>query len=108
LLPYEAVLWETDSHRLNDRKTRPDWIAVEESPLRQDSVFPPQLAPILDEYVLRHTIQALRVSEPRVYDQQDAFYLPIDGFARIARPGPNIGFYERRPVDAGSTPPAVR
>jgi hypothetical protein len=58
--------------------------------------------------VLRHTIQALRVSEPHVYDQQDAFYLPIDGFARIARPGPNIRFYERRPVDAGSTPPAVR
>ena len=40
LLPYEAVLWETESHRLNDRKTRPDWIAVEESPLRQSSVFP--------------------------------------------------------------------
>jgi hypothetical protein len=108
LLPYEAALWESESHRLNDRKTRPDWIAVEESPLRQYSVFPPQLAPILDEYVLRHTIQALRVSEPHVYDQQDAFYLPIDGFARIARPGPNIRFYERRPVDAGSTPPAVR
>jgi hypothetical protein len=98
-LPYENWLWPDDSERLNDRNLRPDWIAVEESPLRQYSVFPPQLGPVLDEYMLRHTIQALRISQPHVYDQQDAFYLPIDGFAGIARPGPNIRFYQRRPVD---------
>ena len=35
-----VALWESESHRLTDRKTRPDWIAVEESPLRS-TVFSP-------------------------------------------------------------------
>jgi hypothetical protein len=32
-----------------------------------------------------------------VYDLQDAFFLPLAGFAGIERPGPNIDIYRMRP-----------
>jgi hypothetical protein len=31
-----------------------------------------------------------------VYDRQDAFFLPIDGFTGVARPGPTVLIYKRR------------
>jgi hypothetical protein len=31
-----------------------------------------------------------------VYDRQDAFFLPIDGFEEVARPGPTVLIYRRR------------
>jgi hypothetical protein len=32
----------------------------------------------------------------RLYDQQDAFYLPLAGFAGLRRPGPSFELYRRR------------
>jgi hypothetical protein len=46
--------------------------------------------------MFRHAILAARHSERHVYDQQDAFYVPFDGFDGVARPGPNLSIYERR------------
>ena len=31
----------------------------------------------------------------RVYDQQDAFFLPLSGLAGVSRVGPNIEVYRR-------------
>jgi len=31
-----------------------------------------------------------------VFDQQDAFFLPVTGFERFTRPGPTIDIYERQ------------
>jgi hypothetical protein len=33
---------------------------------------------------------------PHVYDQQDAFCLPLAGFSGVGRPGPNLYVYRRR------------
>jgi hypothetical protein len=34
----------------------------------------------------------------RVHDQQDAFFLPLEGLNGIERPGPNIEVYRLRAV----------
>ena len=33
-----------------------------------------------------------------IYDWQDDFFLPLTGFKRIERPGPNVTIYMRRGV----------
>ena len=94
---YRLWLWNVEGPLLTSAaRVRPDWIVVEESPLRFYSPVPVEFEPILQEYTFRHTIQAVRLSEPHIYDQQDAFYLPIGGFSGVARPGPNLTIYERR------------
>jgi hypothetical protein len=93
-LPFRALIWETDV--LGPQHAEPDWIIVERSPLYRYSLVPEGLTAILDQYALRHTVTALTLNEPHVYDQQDAFYLPIDGFRGIQRPGPNLLIYQRR------------
>jgi hypothetical protein len=94
---YDIWLWRDRAASITGPwALRPDWIAVEQSPLKFYSRIPPELKPILYDYDFRHTIQAVKLSEAHVYDQQDAFYLPLDGFAGVSRPGPNITFYKRR------------
>lgn len=95
-LPYD-VWTPLDSGRIvGASQQRPDWIVVEESPLRRYSVVPEELRPVLREYALKHTIRALNPTKSYVYDQQDAFYVPLSGFAHVVRPGPNLYLYERR------------
>jgi hypothetical protein len=31
-----------------------------------------------------------------VYDQDDAFFAPLAGFAQVRRPGPTVNIFERR------------
>jgi hypothetical protein len=33
---------------------------------------------------------------PRLYDQQDAFFLPLTGLSGLIRPGPSFELYKRR------------
>jgi Dolichyl-phosphate-mannose-protein mannosyltransferase len=105
-LPYDVWMVEPygDSSRvIGPAGQRPDWIVVEESPLRRYSYFPEALAPVLHEYVLIYTIRAVNPAPGMVYDQQDAFYLPLNHFAHVTRPGPNFLFYERRELRAGES-----
>jgi hypothetical protein len=96
-LPYDVWWWDVDSQRVTGAgRQRPDWIVVEESPLRHYSFFPEELKPVLEQYTLQRTIRALETDVPHIYDQQDAFYLPLDGFSRVMRPGPNFHIYVRR------------
>lgn len=74
--------------------TWPDWIVVQESPLVAYSSVPDGVRAALTRYDLRQSFIASSVSH--VFDQQDAFYLPLDGFDRVARPGPNLYVYEKR------------
>jgi len=100
-LPYDVWWWDLDSPRVvGPAQQRPDWIVVEESPLRHYSVFPEALKPILEQYELKRTIRALDATQPLTYDQQDAFYLPLDGFSHVVRPGPNFYLYRRRELPA--------
>jgi len=81
----------------------PDWIVVQRSPIRYYSQIPLGLEDILRAcYGLSGTVLAMTRSEGRVYDQQDAFFLPLDDFSGIRRPGPDFYLYQRR-----GTPPCV-
>lgn len=77
---------------------RPDWIVVQESPLRHYSETPRWIERLLKrEYVLVKEWKAVEMDRTdSVYDQQDGFYVPLDGFGAAARPGPNLCAYRRR------------
>jgi|WetSurMetagenome_2_1015567.scaffolds.fasta_scaffold26155_2 hypothetical protein len=73
----------------------PDWLLVQESPL------PSSTQPLVTEW-LRQGYQldtVVHAFDPdgtrRTYDLADAFFLPVDGFAGIERPGPNYRIYRR-------------
>jgi hypothetical protein len=71
---------------------RPDWILVQDSPLpsmTQDIVkrF------LLEDYQFAWQFTAFSPDDGRIYDSQDAFFLPFAGFSGIRRPGPNFTLY---------------
>jgi hypothetical protein len=75
---------------------QPEWIVVQESPLILYSHVPDALVPRLRDYDLRYTVRAVNMNQPHVYDQQDAWFVPLAGFDGVARPGPNLSVYRRR------------
>jgi hypothetical protein len=50
---------------------------------------------VLPDYVLETVIHASDLRVAHVYDQQDAFYLPFDGFSGVERPGANFSIYRK-------------
>jgi len=95
-------LWTFDEDRrafsVNDvpTETFPEWIVVQRSPILYYSQIPPGLDDILRAcYGLSGTVLAMSRSGGRTYDQQDAFFLPLDNFSGVRRPGPNFYLYER-------------
>jgi 4-amino-4-deoxy-L-arabinose transferase-like glycosyltransferase len=76
--------------------TVPDWIVVQRSPIAYYSQVPAGIEEILAAcYGLTGTALAATRPGDRVYDQQDAFFLPLDDFSAITRPGPDFHFYRR-------------
>ena len=73
----------------------PEWIIVQESPLRMYSWVPDTLRQVLTHYRLRQAFRGMDVNGWHVFDQQDAFYLPLAGFDSVGRPGPNLLMYQR-------------
>jgi len=67
-----------------------------ESPLLIYTTIPEAVREGLKQYQLRYAVKAVDLNAARVYDQQDAWFLPLDGFERLGRPGPNVSIYERR------------
>ena len=57
------------------------------------SHVPDSLRAWLTRYDLLQSFRGFDEREERVYDQQDAFYLPLANFRRLGRPGPNIFVY---------------
>lgn len=78
----------------------PTWILVQRSPLVMYSRVPDTLTRVLaDRYTLVASYPNERpTSAPvaRLYDQQDAFYLPLSGFSGLRRPGPSFDLFRRR------------
>ncbi|MBA3298067.1 MAG: hypothetical protein H0U19_14160, partial [Acidobacteria bacterium] len=76
----------------------PHWLVLPDSPLlRYTQVAPEIRALAAREYVL---VKVVRGTKTRVrfalYDQQDAFFMPVSGFSTVERPGPTIRIYRRR------------
>ena len=75
----------------------PDWLVLDESPLRLYSGAPYELRELArQKYSLEQTFAATRSrARSAVYDQQDAFFLPFSRFFTVVRPGPTIFVYRR-------------
>jgi 4-amino-4-deoxy-L-arabinose transferase-like glycosyltransferase len=75
----------------------PDWLVLDESPLRLYSGAPFELRELArQKYSLVQTFAATRGrARAAVYDQQDAFFLPFSRFDTVQRPGPTILIYRR-------------
>jgi hypothetical protein len=79
---------------------RPDWILVQDSPLpsmTQDAVK----TFLAEGYTQVEQFPAFSAGPRRIYDQQDAFFVPFAGFSGVERPGPNFTLYRR--AAGGST-----
>ena len=92
--------WDRRLRSFVDRSGRhaeglPDYIVLQESPL-PSTTQPEVIAWLAQGYDLAHQIRAFSTNRDRVYDLQDAFFIPIAGFAGVERPGPNFLVYRKR------------
>ena len=96
---YKVWIWDRGRRRfLVDGRTpegAPDWILVQESPLPSDTQS--VVKDFLKEgYELASFFKAVDLDQGwRLYDLQDAFYVPFAGFDGVKRPGPNFTLYKR-------------
>lgn len=76
----------------------PKWLVLYDSPLSAYTRTPVALRKLSAErYDLVHTVRTTRSgARSATYDHQDAFFLPVNGFYTIERPGPNVRIYRRR------------
>jgi hypothetical protein len=77
----------------------PDVVVVLDSPLLIFNRTPSRLPEAMQaDYDLAVSFTGIDGEAGRraIYDQQDAFYAPLDGFAGIARPGPGVRIFLRR------------
>jgi hypothetical protein len=75
----------------------PDWIVLQRSPLVLYSRVPDGVQRIVDErYELVRTFPIADDSRSRLYDQQDALFLPLAGLAGVERIGPTFEIYRLR------------
>ena len=103
LTPADIHHWQYDAASatfLNAGGRTPDWLVLHESPLNL-----PTHVSLVDlarsRYDLMYTVTAsTEGAGTSVYDRQDAFFMPITGFASIERPGPTIRVYRRRDAQA--------
>jgi 4-amino-4-deoxy-L-arabinose transferase-like glycosyltransferase len=77
---------------------RPDVVIVHSSPLSSRNALGDREVRILSrDYEPVMAVNAVASDErANIYDWQDDFFLPLTGFKRIERPGPNVMIYMRR------------
>ena len=96
--------WEYDERlrqfmfRGQNQTELPKYIIRQESPLILFSTIESQIAEILETaYTLKASFKAIAMGNvENWFTQQDAFYLPFDGFKGVQRPGPNFYIYEKK------------
>jgi hypothetical protein len=75
---------------------QPDIVIVQSSPLLAAPALGEMDHVLSTDYTLRFDREVAAPDPHNVYDLQDEFYLPLAGFRRIDRPGPNLKIYVRR------------
>jgi 4-amino-4-deoxy-L-arabinose transferase-like glycosyltransferase len=99
-IPYKEWRWDgvrqvfiLDGSKRLSKDDRPEWIVMQDSPL--PSATQAVVNEILnDGYKPVADFPAFSRSDDLVYDQQDAFYVPLAGLAHVVRPGPNFSVYK--------------
>jgi 4-amino-4-deoxy-L-arabinose transferase-like glycosyltransferase len=98
--PLTIVTFDAEAQAFRDTAGRevpsPQWIVVQESPLLLYSHVPEAVTALLRDYDLLHSVRAVNMRQPHVYDQQDAWFVPLAGFEGVVRPGPNLSIYHRQ------------
>jgi len=102
--PYKEWRWDgvrqifmMDGSKRFSKSDRPDWIIIQDSPL--PSTTQAIVKEVMsDGYVRAADFPAFTPSDELVYDQQDAFYVPLAGFEHVVRPGPNFSVYKHEVV----------
>ncbi len=76
----------------------PPYLLLEDHPLRHYAYVPDEVRRLAEErYELVHEERASRgPTSEAVFDQQDAFYLPVAGFGDFERMGPDLRLYRLR------------
>ena len=84
-------------HNADEKLTSwPDLIVVQESRLPYSDISPEIQEIVARSYVLRQTFTAVDSSRRGlIYDQDDAFFLPLAGFNAVVRSGPNLAIHVR-------------
>jgi hypothetical protein len=90
-----------DAGRESFHPIEPDWVLVQRSPLALYSAVPESLEQVLrDRYELARSFPTgPPAPRGRIYDQQDAFFLPLTKLAGIDRPGPSYELFRKRQRD---------
>jgi 4-amino-4-deoxy-L-arabinose transferase-like glycosyltransferase len=74
----------------------PQWLVLYDSPLPAYTVMPDGLRDLASSrYRLEYALRPVGEGRGGLYDQQDAFFMPITGFQAVERPGPAIFIYRR-------------
>ncbi len=81
------------------RAAPPDWLLLEDYPLRHYSEVPAAVRALaLERYEPVHIESATAgVTDSPVFDHQDALYLPAANFTGFTRMGPTLTLYQLRP-----------
>ena len=76
----------------------PEWLVLPESPVTSYTNVPVALKLLAArDYDLVRLIRGTGTRPgAAMYDQQDAFFMPVSGFSSVERPGPTIRIYHRR------------
>jgi hypothetical protein len=87
--------FEYPNVRLGESEGLPDVVVVESSPLIDPVDLGGAAATLDAHYRLSVDFEVVADDPDNVYDKQDEFSLPLCGFKRIERPGPNLKVYVR-------------
>jgi 4-amino-4-deoxy-L-arabinose transferase-like glycosyltransferase len=103
-LHYKNWMWDRGRRRFmlenHNPEGSPDWILVQESPLPSDTQAAVKNF-LKQGYEVVCQFKAVDLEHGwRLYDTQDAFYVPFAGFTSVTRPGPNFTLYKRAAAPA--------
>ena len=116
ILPPDAIVYQSgsvfgraqwpDSLRIHERTfdaasgrfdpNAPDWVLIQRSPLVQYSEIPAGVVALLGTRYDLVRVFPVGDHRQRVYDQQDAFFLPLAGLEGLDRAGPAFELYKKK------------
>jgi hypothetical protein len=96
-LDVKTIEYDAATNRFVPDGTVPTWIILQRSPLILYSPIPEGVDQLVRErYELIRHFAVATDSATRIYDQQDALFLPLSGLGGVERIGPTLDIYRLR------------